>query len=147
MARLAHPVIARTKGGARGLDYGCGQVPALGDLFTRSDRPTASYDPHFRPDSALLESRYDFLTCSEVIEHVHDPLPLLERFGALVHPGGIIGVMTRPYDTAGPFGAWWYRRDPTHVCFYSAQTMTWIGARFDWPVERVTPEVTIFSAV
>ena len=145
LARLAEPIIARTPVGARGIDFGCGQAPALGDMLTRSGRPTASYDPHFFPNDELLDVRYDFLTCSEVLEHVHEPLPLLDRFAALVRRGGIIGVMTGPYDTAGPFQDWWYRRDPTHVCFYAADTMTWIARRFGWALERPSSTVTVFS--
>ena len=146
LSRLAGPIIARTSLGAHGLDYGCGQAPVLADILSASGRPTASYDPHFRRDSALLSRRYDFLTCSEVVEHVHDPLPMFELFARLMDRGGVIGVMTGLSDDAGPFADWWYRRDPTHVRFYSRATMGWVASRFGWSVEFPGGNVTVYTA-
>ena len=144
LSRLARPVIERTPVGARGVDYGSGPSPALALIMDRSGRPTAAYDPVFRPEVALQPLAYDFLTCSEVMEHVHDPLALLARFRELVKPGGIIGVMTTFRDPAKPFGEWWYARDPTHVCFYSEATMRWIADRFGWGLEIPVPNVAVF---
>ncbi len=147
LSRLADQVIARTPVGARGLDYGCGPSTALAQIFTRAGRPTESYDPAFRPDAAVLEGNYDFLTCSEVVEHLHEPFELLERFGALVRPGGVIGIMTTFRDPAVPFGEWWYQRDPTHVCFYSEASMRWIARSLGWRVELPAASVGLFSTV
>ena len=39
------------------------------------------------------------------------------------------------------FQNWYYRLDPTHLSFYTPETMKWIGKRWDWlvcsPVENV----------
>jgi hypothetical protein len=145
LSRLAHPVIARTPVGARGLDFGSGISPAMANILTESGRPSVAYDPLFRPDAALLAARYDFVTCSEVIEHVHEPFPLLARLEALVQPGGLIGVMTTFRNPAEPFGEWWYARDPTHVCFYSEATMRWIAARFGWALELPAENIVLFA--
>lgn len=145
LSRLAEPMIARVPPGARGLDYGCGQAPALGLLLSRAGRPTESYDPVFCPEESLLSRQYDFVTCSEVFEHVHEPMRLLERLGTLVSPGGRIGVMTSFRDAGVPFGEWWYIRDPTHVCFYNGETMAWIARHFGWTLELAAPNVAIFT--
>ena len=145
LSRLARPVIARTAAGARGLDFGSGISPALAKLFTHSGRPTVAFDPVFRPDESLLAGRYDFVTCCEVIEHVHDPLATLDRLAALVVPGGLIGIMTSFRNPAEPFGEWWYARDPTHVCFYSEAAMRWIAARFGWALELPVENVALFT--
>ena len=144
LSRLADPIIARTPVGARGIDYGSGRSPALAWIFERSGRPTVAYDPAFRDDAALLERRYDFLTCSEVLEHVHAPMALLERCRTLVVEGGLVGVMTMFRDPSVPFGGWWYQRDPTHVCFYSTVTMQWIAKRLAWRVELPAGNVALF---
>ena len=145
LSRLAVPVMARVPAGSRGLDYGSGESDVLAAILTRSGRPTTAYDPAFRPDSAALTERYDFVVCSEVVEHVHDPRALFERFGRLVRPGGVVGVMTGMYDAAPSFADWWYIRDITHVCFYSRATMEWIARAFGWRVDFPTPGVTLFS--
>lgn len=143
LSRLALPVIARTPAGARGLDYGSGDSDVLAALLTRAGRPTMAYDPAFRPGDALKE-RYDFVVCSEVVEHVHEPRALFERFRRLVRPGGVIGIMTGMYDAVPSFGDWWYIRDITHVCFYSKVTFEWIARRLGWAVEFPAANVVLF---
>ena len=145
LARLADPMIARVPVGASGLDYGCGPTPALAQLLTGSGRPTASYDPVFAPDAALLDRRYDFVTCSEVVEHAHDPLALFRALARLVNIGGHIGVMTKWYDDVD-FATWSYRRDVTHVCFYSVETMRWIAEHFRWTLATPAPDIAVFKA-
>ena len=145
LSRLADPVIERVPAGARGLDYGCGPSRAMAQLLSRRGRPTAPYDPVFRPDGALLESTYDFVTCSEVLEHVHRPTELLQRLNGLIIAGGTLGVMTGMYDERTSFGTWWYRRDRTHVCFYHQATMEWIARAFDWGIELPAANVAIFT--
>lgn len=117
----------------------------LAELLTRAGRPTVTYDPAFRPGAGVLQARYDFVVCSEVLEHVHEPQALFERFRALLRPGGLIGIMTGMYDAVPSFADWWYIRDSTHVCFYSKATMTWVARAFGWNVEFPASNVSIFS--
>lgn len=144
LQRLGDPILARLPQGAEGLDFGCGPATALGDWFTANGHAAASYDPLFHPDASLLGHRYEFVTCSEVVEHAHDPAALFETLGGLLQPGALLGVMTRFHGVEAPFERWWYRRDPTHVCFFSAQTMRWVAARFGWELELPVPHVAIF---
>jgi SAM-dependent methyltransferase len=135
LSRLADPVAARLQPGASGLDFGCGPVPALAHLMESQGFPTASYDPHFRPDAEPLRRTYQFVTCSEVLEHIARPREALERMASLLEPAGLLGIMTQFRNAALPYERWWYRRDPTHVCFYSEATMHWIARRFGWTAE------------
>ena len=145
LSRLADPVRARTPAGSRGLDYGCGPAPVLGGILTAAGLPTVSYDPLFHPDESPLERTYDFVTCSEVVEHVHAPGAFFPRIAGLVRPGGMLAFMTRFYGVEAPFATWWYHRDATHVCFYHADTMRWIAAHFGWPLELPAPNVALFT--
>lgn len=144
--RLAEPVMERLRPGARGLDFGCGPTPVLGELLTAAGFPCAAYDPFFAPDETLLDNRYDFITCSEVVEHAHGPARMFPALGRMLMPGGILGVMTMFHPGEDAFADWWYRRDPTHVCFYAEPTMRWIGERHEWRTEFPRPNVTIFIA-
>lgn len=145
LSRLAQPMIQSVPDGASGLDYGSGPTPVLAELMTKSGRPTVSYDPVFAPQVSFLATRYDFVTCSEVVEHAHDPRALFETLGQLTHKGGTIGVMTRWYD-GHDFATWSYRRDPTHVCFYSERTMGWVASHFRWTLSAPATDVAIFTA-
>lgn len=144
--RLAKPVMERLRPGARGLDFGCGPTPVLSDMLTAAGFTCAAYDPFFAPDETLLDERYDFITCSEVVEHAHDPARMFATLRRMLEPGGILGVMTMFHPGEDAFAGWWYRRDPTHVCFYGEATMRWIGERYGWTAEFPRPSVTLFRA-
>lgn len=61
-----------------------------------------------------------------VLEHVQDPLRTLEHSAALLRPGGRVQFLTPAGDSAGPrlYGsAWWMLEDPTHVRFFSAESL------------------------
>jgi SAM-dependent methyltransferase len=145
LRRLGDPMLSRLPAGARGLDFGCGPAPALATLLTDAGRPTAAYDPLFHPADHLLLGAYDFVTCTEVVEHLHDPAGTFRLFGRLLPGGGLLGVMTRFYGHEAPFAEWGYRRDPTHVCFYREETMRWIAAEHGWGVEFPRLHVAIFD--
>lgn len=117
LRRLADPVAERVPAGSRGLDFGCGPAPVLVDILRARGFTMMSYDPQFFPDRSVLDATWDFVTCSEVIEHVHDPGALLDLFDRILRAGGTLAFMTRLHDGVS-FDSWWYRRDVTHVCFY-----------------------------
>jgi SAM-dependent methyltransferase len=145
LRRLADPLREKLAPGARGLDFGCGPQPVLAGFLSDNGFPTASYDPLFYPDAAVLDMTYDFVACSEVLEHVHDPRKVLEQIAWMLRNGGTLGVMTRFHGIEAPVATWWYRRDPTQVCFYSEATMRWIAGSRDWTVAFPAPHVSLFS--
>lgn len=146
LKRLADPMMERLRPGARGLDFGCGPTPVLSEMLTAAGFPCAAYDPFFAPDEALLDNRYDFITSSEVVEHAHDPASMFATLRRMLAPDGILGVMTMFHPGENAFTDWWYRRDPTHVCFYNEATMQWIGERHGWRTDFPAPNITIFGA-
>lgn len=142
--RLAAPLAERLPLGARGLDFGCGPVPAMALLLERRGFPTASWDPHFHNHASLLDATYDFVACSEVLEHIPAPRPVLATFARLLQRGGLVGIMTQFRAESRSFESWWYRRDPTHVCLYCPHTMHWIARNMNWEMELLSLGVTIF---
>lgn len=145
LRRLGAPLRRRLAPGARGLDFGCGPAPLLARQLTGAGFPTAAYDPVYHADHALLARRYDFVAASEVVEHLHAPGDVFALFARLLAGGGVLGVMTRFYGVEAPFERWWYRRDPTHVCFYAESTMRWIAERHGWALEIPCPHVALFA--
>jgi hypothetical protein len=145
LRRLADPVAERVPPGSRGLDFGCGPVPVLAELLTERGFAMASYDPLFFPDHELLDERYDFITCCEVLEHVFHPNDLLDRIPTMLRDRGLLGIMTNLGRDDHDFGNWRYRRDPTHVCFYHDATTEWIARQRGWALERPEPNVALFT--
>jgi 2-polyprenyl-3-methyl-5-hydroxy-6-metoxy-1,4-benzoquinol methylase len=97
-----------------------------------------NYDPFYAPDVGLLLHKYDFIILTEVIEHLRDPALELVRLWDCLNPGGYLAVMTQMTDDVEDFGSWYYQRDPTHICFWSRDTMIWLsknlsGAQLSFP--------------
>jgi hypothetical protein len=142
--RLRQPLVARLPPAASGLDYGSGPGPTLYIMFRELGFELANYDPFFAPDPALLERTWDYVTCTETVEHFFSPATEFDRFDRLLVAGGWLGVMTEMRQDDRAFETWWYVRDATHVCFYHRATMAWIADHFGWSMERPHRNVTLF---
>lgn len=143
LSRLAGPLLARLPPACEGLDYGCGPGPALAAMLREAGHDVALYDPFFAPDAAVLERRYDFITCTEAAEHFHDPAGEFDRFDRMLRPGGWLALMTCFQTDDARFARWHYRRDPTHVVFYRAATFQCIARRFGWQCEVPCKDVVL----
>lgn len=113
-----------TRKGSRILDYGCGPEPVLAQLLSRKGYAVKAYDIFFKSDDDALCEKYDVVVLTEVLEHLANPKEILKELSDLLNPGGVIVLMTlfHPNDHLS-FGQWWYRRDKTHVTFYTLKTI------------------------
>ncbi len=142
--RLFSPLREKLKPGMEGLDYGSGPGPTLSLMLEEVGFPTATYDPFFAPDTRVLERDYDFVTCTETVEHFHRPSREFDRLAGLLKPGGWLGIMTEIFPPEGDFSSWWYRHDPTHVSFFRESTFAWLARRYGWDWERAGRTVVLF---
>jgi SAM-dependent methyltransferase len=145
LSRLSGPMLERLTPGSSGLDFGCGPGPALAWMMEESGMVMSLYDPYFYPDTFTLDKRYDFVTCTEVIEHLHHPAAVFRQLGRLIRPGGLLGVMTCFQTDDERFANWHYRRDPTHVVFYRQATLEWLAAEHGWHLDIPAKDVAIFT--
>ncbi len=130
---------------ASGLDFGCGSDSAVMRVLSEAGYSVVGYDPKYFPDMNAFGRTYDFITATEVIEHLHSPITEFAKIRELLNPGGVLAVMTHFYSKQIDFEFWYYRRDPTHVCFYSHKTLHWIQRRFHFrAVEILTDRAAVF---
>ncbi len=125
LGRLATPLLQRLAPGSSGLEFGCGPGPALAAMLREAGHRLTLYDPFYFPDPGALEDCYDFITATEVVEHLHRPGAELQRLWTLLRPGGTLGIMTKLVRDREAFTTWHYKNDPTHVCFFSRDTWNW----------------------
>jgi hypothetical protein len=142
---MAQPVVSRLGRGAVGLDYGCGPVEGMKAALSGKEFIVDSYDPFFFPTRTLPKNHYDFLLCCEAAEHFFHPGREFRRMHQLLKPGGIIGIKSQLAVGREDFALWSYRRDPTHVVFYSEESVRWIGARFGWNLLHLDNSLWVFQ--
>ena len=145
LGRLFDPLVQRLPAGASGLDFGCGPGPALAHMLSEAGFQVRLYDSFYQPDDGALTGVYDFICATEVVEHLHRPGAELERLWGLLHPGGVLGVMTKLVIDAQAFSRWHYKNDPTHVCFFSRETWQWWAREFDADLVFVGADVMLLG--
>ncbi|MBE9137845.1 class I SAM-dependent methyltransferase [Nodosilinea sp. LEGE 07088] len=131
LSRLANPLIARLAPGCDGLDFGSGPGPTLSVMLAEAGHHVALYDPFYANDAQVFDHQYDFVTATEVVEHLRQPRLELDRLWGCLKPGGTLGLMTKLARDDTAFAGWHYHRDRTHICFFSVQTFEWLAAL--WP--------------
>ncbi len=138
------PVLPRLNARMRGLDYGCGHTPTLFHLLRESGLHCENYDLFFFPEPP--DGVFDYIFCTEVVEHFFEPGKEWKRMVSLVKPGGFLTIMTWPWTDLESFGSWGYASDATHIAFYHRQTMDWISDAHGLEIlNRENLRVTLFS--
>ncbi|MFG6136546.1 class I SAM-dependent methyltransferase [Halomonas sp. B23F22_10] len=146
LSRLFEPLAAKLSPGARGLDFGAGPGPTLSVMFEEAGHPMAIYDAFYAPDAAALERTYDFITSTEVVEHLFAPGAELERLLGLLAPGGWLGLMTKRVPPGvEAFAGWHYILDPTHVCFFDEASFRWLADRWQLTVSFPAGDVVLLQ--
>lgn len=102
----------------------------------------AIYDPLFFPERP--QGKFDFVTCTEVVEHFEQPLVGFEELFSYLQKESALVVMTETYPPNQPMAEWYYARDFTHLHFYSPETFEWIAQHFKRSLHIRNPRLAIF---
>jgi len=138
LARLAAPLLDILPPESFGLDFGCGPGPTLSLLLEEHGHEVRLYDQFYADDRSVWWEYYDFITATEVVEHLRDPYFELNRLWYHIKPGGVLALMTQVVPSQRDFANWYYKKDPTHICFYAVETFAWLAA--SWKAEIVYGE-------
>ena len=134
--RLLIPLQSFLPPNAKGLDFGCGPGPTLHQIMKQNGFEMDLYDYFYHPDQKIFTREYDFITMTEVIEHLHHPYETLHTLWNMLKPGGVFGIMTA--FRVEEFQNWYYKRDLTHIAFYSPKTFSHIAQKLD--AKRIIPQ-------
>ena len=145
LARLEEPLAERLGGLGRGLDFGCGPGPTLSVMLEERGHRMALFDRYFAPDASVLAERYDFITATEVVEHLSRPGEVLDHLWSRLVPGGWLGLMTALLEEGMDFSAWHYKNDPTHISFFAPESFLWLGRRWGAAPEFAGNGVVFFQ--
>ena len=145
LSRLYFPLIELFTSDSEGLDFGSGPGPALPRMFHRKGYKMKIYDPFYANNPETLERSYDFITCTEVVEHFFHPDKEFDLLFSLLKPNGWLGMMTKLVINQQAFSTWHYRNDPTHVCFFSRQTFTFLAKKYQCQLEFIGNDVILMG--
>ncbi len=135
---------------ASGLDYGSGPCPVLASMLEEVGFQVVFHDPFFSPRQDLEKASFDFISCTEVVEHFKNPAHEFGYFYERLRSGGYLFVKTqiRACELAPEtFETWYYRLDPTHIAFYSRKTLNWIASSLGFSSEFLSNTLVRFRKV
>ena len=147
LGKLVKEVVKMVPPGATGLDFGSGPNPVLSILLQRAGYKMSIYDIFYADNPAVLDGKYDFVTCSETIEHVYDAAGAWKTLVSCAGEKGIIALMTKRLMKETDFSRWHYKNDLTHVCFYSDATLEWVARRYNYNLELVGSDMAVLTKI
>jgi SAM-dependent methyltransferase len=144
LERLFIPMNSRLSEKSSGLDFGSGPGPTLHRMFMDCGHDMNIYDCFYADNLSVFENTYDFITATEVVEHLFNPQKELERLWSCLKPGGYLGIMTGLVEGREAFTKWYYKNDKTHVAFFSKKTFEWLRKKWEASLELIENGVVIF---
>lgn len=129
------------------LDLGCGKKKRAGAIgVDYSDRHNADiiHDLNVFP-YPLMDGEFDEIYLDNVLEHLDDPMRVMEEVHRLSKPGALVKVIV-PY-----FRSVWAFIDPTHKHFFTVDSFAYydpdhiICQRYDYVKTRFKVERVVFN--
>ena len=130
---------------AQGLDFGSGPEPSLSVLFGEVGYSVTNYDVFYAKNNSAFQRKYDFITASEVVEHLQEPQKELFRLWSCLKAGGVLGIMTGIWKDVEKFQSWVYKDDLTHICFFAKQTFIWLSKQWNAEITFIKKNLIIFK--
>ncbi|BBN83077.1 methyltransferase [Pseudoalteromonas sp. A25] len=145
LSRVSEPLLARLEAPSSGLDFGCGPGPLLAKMLKEAGHEVALYDLYYANKPEVLTGQYDFITCTEVIEHIAEPEKVLTQLFSLLKPGAPLVLMTKLVIDRERFRTWHYKNDLTHIAFFSRKTFDYVAQIYDSEVEFIGNDVIVLT--
>ena len=145
LSNLIEPLKDKISIDDMGLDYGCGYAPALADILKKDGFNVELYDPFFFKNENIFFRKFNFITCSEVVEHFFKPYEEFNKIDSLLAKNSWLAIMTSFMTEDYLFENWHYRRDPTHVVFYKKITFKIIANQRNWKINFPSKNIVLFN--
>ena len=129
------------------LDFGSGPTPVFSELLKRRGLEVDIYDLYYAPKKVYEGKTYDLITSTEVFEHLSKPLETLQLLMEHLKEGGYLVLMTKfPPKEDKVFLNWWYRRDPTHISFFTPKSFEVMAQKVGLKVlKTINDNVVVFQ--
>jgi len=135
---ISNSVTPFLKPGDRLFDFGCGPGKTWEELLKDKGYYVSTYDPFFDNNSDWLNKYFDAVTAIEVFEHLLAPAKELDLLSSLLSTGSLLVIRTMLHNNNWDnFQKWWYKDDPTHVSFYSTESINYICKKWNYELIQI----------
>ena len=145
LSQLLNPLQERIPKNASGLDFGSGSGPTLSLMLEERGYSVDLYDKFYARNDAVFEKQYDFITASEVVEHLRQPLIELSRLMVLLKNNGVLAIMTQILTPQIDFDKWYYKNDPSHIGFFSEKALNYLAKKWQSELYVISERVVIIK--
>jgi hypothetical protein len=145
LSRLSDPLLEKLQPQQYGLDFGCGPGPTLSIVLEEHGHHVKLYDPFYANNPSVLNTIYDFVCATEVVEHLRNPNKTFTSLFKLVKNRGWLGIMTKLVNDQNDFKNWHYIRDMTHICFYHRDTFLYLAQHFNAKLNFIGNDVILLQ--
>ena len=145
LSQLTEPLNEIISSDSCGLDFGCGPGPTLSLMMQEKGHQMDLYDKFYARNQSVFEKSFDFITLTEVLEHLCDPVFELERLASILKSKGILAVMTQTLTQDIDFKSWYYKNDPSHIGFYNDKSLTCLAVLLELEKTQFSDRVIFFK--
>jgi Methyltransferase domain len=125
------------------LDFGSGEHAVLTGLLNARGLVCTAYDPLY--GRTQLAGPYALVVVCEVIEHLRDLRGELVGLRDRLLPDGKILVRTQPIPSVERISSWWYSRDPTHINFFSEDSLAYAASLLGRTSTRLAKDIFLWT--
>jgi hypothetical protein len=145
LSQLLVPLLERIPTKSNGLDFGSGPGPTLSLMLEECGHSVDLYDKFYANDISVFEKKYDFITATEVVEHLSEPMAEISRLIEMLNIQGHLAVMTQILTPQIDFSSWYYKNDPSHIGFFTKKSLSFLASYLNIEVYFISERVVFFQ--
>ncbi|MDC1385895.1 class I SAM-dependent methyltransferase [Candidatus Thioglobus sp.] len=145
LSQLLVPLLERIPQKSNGLDFGSGPGPTLSLMLEECGHSVDLYDKFYANDISVFEKKYDFITATEVVEHLSEPMFEISRLIEMLNNQSHLAVMTQILTPQIDFSSWYYKNDPSHIGFFTKKSLSFLASYLNIEVYFISERVVFFQ--
>jgi len=145
LSQLLKPLLERIPEKSSGLDFGSGPGPTLSLMLEEYGHTMELYDKFYADNDSVFDKKYDFITATEVLEHLSEPMEEISRLSGILSNQGYLAVMTQILTSQIDFSSWYYKNDPSHIGFFTKKSLNFVASYLNIEVSFVSERVVFFK--
>jgi len=145
LSQLLKPLLERIPEKSSGLDFGSGPGPTLSLMLEEYGHTMELYDKFYADNDSVFDKKYDFITATEVLEHLSEPMEEISRLSSILNNQGYLAVMTQILTSKIDFSSWYYKNDPSHIGFFTKKSINFLASYLNIEVSFISERVVFFK--